>query len=351
MQAALGDRSDLVQSARKLTRHLDEPRPAHYWIDFLLAHLSGWAAFYFAASSLASWPLRGVAFIACVLLWYRSISFIHELAHFKSRRMLAFAHTWNLIAGIPFLCPSFLYSTHLQHHSQNTYGTREDGEYTPWGVAHPGHVLAFSVSSVAAPWLALLRFGFLAPVSWIVPALRPWVQQRASALVVHGLHRRPVPSAGDLRNWRIQEAGAFLWINIIVWSAAFDHLSWRWPVGLMASLGTVSFINSIRTLAAHRFRNTGRTMSYIQQIEDSVNHPDGGLLTELLCPVGLRFHALHHMLPSLPYHSLPEAHQILMRQLPAHSLYRQANSPSVWATLAQLVRDARSASVLQPRRS
>jgi len=47
MQGALADVSDLVQSARKLNRHLEVPRPARYWIDFLRAQLSGWASFYF----------------------------------------------------------------------------------------------------------------------------------------------------------------------------------------------------------------------------------------------------------------------------------------------------------------
>jgi fatty acid desaturase len=82
-----------------------------------------------------------------------------------------------------------------------------------------------------------------------------------------------------------------------------------------------------------------------------VNHADGGLVTELLCPVGLRFHSLHHMLPSLPYHSLPEAHRILMRELPPDSTYRQTNSPSICATVAQLLHDAHCAGALKPRRS
>jgi fatty acid desaturase len=349
MHGAVAETSGLVQSARKLTRHLEEPRPTVYWADFLSAHLLGCAAFYFAAAPLLSWPLRGVAFALCVLLWYRSITFIHELAHFRPGRMGAFVQTWNLLAGIPLLCPSFLYSAHLQHHARSQYATRKDGEYTPWGVAHPGNILAFPVSSAGAPVLALLRFGFLAPATWIVPTLRMWVYQRASALVVHGSHRRSFPGGQDLRNWHIQEAVTFLWIGLVAASAVSGHLSWRWPLVLIASLATISFINSIRTLAAHRFRNTGSAMTYLEQIQDSVNHPEGGLLTELLCPVGLRYHSLHHMLPSLPYHSLPQAHRILMRELPDNSPYRQTNSSGICATIAQLVRDARRASALKPR--
>jgi fatty acid desaturase len=59
-----------------------------------------------------------------------------------------------------------------------------------------------------------------------------------------------------------------------------------------------------------------------------------------LCPVGLRFHALHHMLPSLPYHSLSEAHRILMTALPSDSIYFQTNSRGLWATMRTLWMDA-----------
>jgi fatty acid desaturase len=44
------------------------------------------------------------------------------------------------------------------------------------------------------------------------------------------------------------------------------------------------------------------------QYLDSTNVPDG-FLPYLWAPVGLRYHALHHLLPSLPYHSLGEAHR------------------------------------------
>jgi fatty acid desaturase len=61
-------------------------------------------------------------------------------------------------------------------------------------------------------------------------------------------------------------------------------------------------------------------------------------------PVGLRFHALHHLLPGLPYHALPEAHRRLMAALPPDSPYRRTNSPSLRASLTHLFRDARSES-------
>jgi fatty acid desaturase len=350
MQGAETGTSDLIQSARRLTRHLQTPKPSRYWLDFLAAYVFGCTAFYFTATSLASPAWRSAAFVCCVLSWYRSIAFIHELAHVHYKRMPAFHTGWNLIAGIPFLCPSFLYASHWQHHSKQYYGTHEDGEYLPWGLVHPRHLLGFTITSLAAPLLAALRFGIVAPAGWLMPSLQPWIQQRASALVVHSSHRRTIDSTESLRNWRVQEIGTFLWLNVVLLCCISGRLEWRWPLALTACLSTISFLNAVRTVTAHRFRNAGRTISPVEQVEDSVNHPGGGLVTELLCPVGLRYHSLHHMLPSLPYHSLPEAHRILMRDLPAGSAYREVNSPNLLTTLTQLLHDARIASASQRRR-
>src|SRR5579872_1593393 len=117
MLGAAAGTSDLIQSARRLTRHLQAPRPSCYWLDFLAAHMFGCAAFCFLAAHMASPVWRSAAFVCCVLSWYRSIVFIHELAHLNCKSMRAFRVGWNLLAGIPFLCPSFLYASHGQHHS------------------------------------------------------------------------------------------------------------------------------------------------------------------------------------------------------------------------------------------
>ena len=39
-------------------------------------------------------------------------------------------------------------------------------------------------------------------------------------------------------------------------------------------------------------------------------------------PVGLRYHALHHLFPTLPYHNLKAAHEYLLVHLPPESPYR-----------------------------
>ena len=101
-------------------------------------------------------------------------------------------------------------------------------------------------------------------------------------------------------------------------------------------------LNWTRNLAAHRYRNTGDEMSYMGQLTDSINITGRPFVTELLFPLGLRFHALHHLFPGIPYHSLSKAHRRLMALLPADSPYKRTVYPSFLAVVRQLVRDARS---------
>ena len=57
--------------------------------------------------------------------------------------------------------------------------------------------------------------------------------------------------------------------------------------------------------------------------------PRRGLVAELWAPVGLRYHALHHLLPSMPYHSLGEAHPRLVAHLGFDSTHQKSNYPSL----------------------
>ena len=98
-------------------------------------------------------------------------------------------------------------------------------------------------------------------------------------------------------------------------------------------------------------RNPGGEVTFLDQLLDSINYPRHPVLSSLWAPVGLRFHALHHLFPSLPYHNLAKAHQRLMAELPADSPYRLTNSPSLTASLVRLWRASRSSVVkADPRR-
>ena len=61
-------------------------------------------------------------------------------------------------------------------------------------------------------------------------------------------------------------------------------------------------------------------------------------LPALWAPVGLRYHALHHLLPSTPYHSLAEAHRRLHAHLGGEGTYVRANYPGLAPLVAKIAR-------------
>jgi fatty acid desaturase len=344
-ESALVTSDPLVRSAFELTRHLAVPRPLYYWLDCFGSELIGWVALFLAGTLAVPWNL--VFFGLAVVAFYRAIIFIHELVHLKGQGMGLFMVGWNAFLGVPLLTPSFLYDTHLQHHARNLYGTIDDGEYLPWGIQPPHHMLLFPLISVMAPPLMVLRFLVLAPLGWLVPPLHRWLYERASALTIRFGYRRNESGRQQSPWWRVQEVGASLWALFVTALVVSGKLSLRWVVLTLSAIAAVSFLNAIRALSSHRYRNDEHSLTFVEQVRDSVNHPDS-ILAEIWAPTGLRYHALHHLLPSLPYHALPEAHRILMKRLPADSFYRETNSPNLRSTLKTLWTGARNRRAVKP---
>jgi fatty acid desaturase len=60
--------------------------------------------------------------------------------------------------------------------------------------------------------------------------------------------------------------------------------------------------------------------------------------------VGLRYHALHHLMPRLPYHNLGTAHRRLVEALPADHAYRRVEQRELGPALGRLVGKMRRSS-------
>jgi fatty acid desaturase len=329
----------------QLRRTLDDllvPRPLFYWTDFLASIICFYAAFAAGVALPPGNPLNPLAAVVAVLALYRSVVFIHELAHQPRDRLPGFRIAWNLLCGIPLLVPSLLYSSHLDHHTRRAYGTAKDGEYMPWG--RPGGrvgIVLFSLSSFLGLPAGVLRFGLLGPLSWIDPRIRRWVAVSASSLAVSPHYRRDPPSPPEARGWRVQEAAVLLYLLSIAAGLAAGLIGAELLLRLYLTAVASLLLNSLRTLAAHRYRSTGEPLTRTQQLLDSINYPGRSWLIPLWAPVGLRFHALHHLFPGIPYHNLAAAHDRVIGMLPPGSPYHRATGYGLVASIADLWRRAR----------
>ncbi len=331
-RAPVADDKAMLRAAAELTRDISDARPAIYWPDMLGSALLGYGAL--AATILVDnpWLALASAFVA-VLALYRALLFIHEITHFRTNPLPGFRTAWNIVVGIPLLTPSFMYEdVHTLHHARTKYGTAEDPEYLPLALMKPWSLPAFVLIALLAPFGLLIRFGILAPLGLLVPAIRRMNWTRFSSLSINPAFRRRPADPAMRRRYAWLEAGASIWALALI--ASVFLIGWRSLLIAMAVLGVVALLNQLRTLVAHLWENEGEAMSVTAQYLDSVNVPPPSPLSALWAPVGLRYHATHHLLPSLPYHSLGEAHRRLAEHLEPETTYWRAShkgmTPLVW---------------------
>lgn len=335
-----------LYEARALVRDLMTPDPVIYWSDFLFHVVLGWAAFATALHTpwFSIWQF--LAYWVAVFAFYRAAIFIHELAHLERGTFKLFRLVWNLTCGIPFMIPSFTYDgVHYDHHKPGIYGTSKDGEYLPFATQHPLGLVGYVLLSLILPLLLVVRFLLLTPVSYLIPPLRKIVWERASSLTINPAYIRQTGAVRNDHYWQMQELAAFLFAAIIIGSIVLGKLPWQVLLLWYAVAVAIFILNSLRTLVAHAYRHEGdRSLTLAEQYLDSVNVP-GNFLTALWAPVGLRYHATHHLFMSLPYHNLGKAQRRLARELGKNDLIMQTSRSGLWHALKQIWQEAATAAV------
>ena len=331
-----------LPEARELVKDLFEPHALRYWTDFLLslAVAYGAVALYLSASPLSA--LFIASFIVAAFALFRCGVFMHELVHLPARHLRVFRAAWNVLFGIPALTPSFMYKCHADHHNPRHFGTPRDGEYLPLGAGPIRRIILYLIVIPVLPVLAVVRFLVLTPVSLLHPRLRRAVLERASSYVINPKYRRSLPPEERHWTWVALEIAIFLELAVFFGLLLAGALAWTVLAKLYVLAVAAAGLNWVRTLAAHGYRNTGAPMTFREQIEDSIGIAGHPLLTELLFPVGLRYHSLHHWFPALPYHALGAAHRRLMASLPQDSPYRRTMHPSYLHAVREMWRSARS---------
>jgi fatty acid desaturase len=336
VHSAIPDDKAMMRTAAELTRDIAQARPGVYWPDMLGSAAVGYAALAGAILAGSTWLAIACGLVA-VLALYRALLFIHEISHLHRNALPGFRTAWNVLVGIPMLTPSFMYEgVHTLHHARTRYGTAEDPEYLPLALMKPWSLPAFILIALLAPPALVVRFAVLTPLGAIFPRLRTFVWERFSALSINPAFRRR-PAEGEMkRRFLWQEIGASAWSMALV--ASIFVLGWRPLLIALAVFSLVAVLNQLRTLVAHLWENDGEAMTVTAQYLDSVNVPPPSLFAAIWAPVGLRYHALHHLMPSLPYHSLGEAHRRLRAQLAPETTFWQASHRGMTPLLVRIAR-------------
>ena len=322
--------------------------PVRYWFDFLLSVTLAYSAatIFLDAAPVSAWlaqrtglsPLGVsiavpvVAYIVAIFWLYRLGSLVHEVCHLGHKEMRVFKVVWNVVVGVMTLAPSPFYTRHHRdHHSQRLYGTIQDPEYII-NIVRPGNwlsLLAYAALIAAFPLIVFLRF-LLAPLTFLHPRLRRWTFKHASALTMNWRYERKTNS---FDRWAITaiELLCFLRAAMIPTMVVLGVTHWtRMPLMYSLALG-VLFLNQMRQLADHHFESDGSNLELPDHIRDSCNYTSRDFFTWLFFPFSIRYHALHHLFPTLPYHNLKAAHAYLVEHLPADSPYRELDQPSWWS--------------------
>ena len=318
---------------------LHRVRPWIYWLDFSLSVLIGWSAFALAVKLplFSVWMM--LAALVAVAALYRAVTFIHELSHHR-HQLKGFEWYWNLLIGFELFLPSFTHAEpHANHHRISSFGTENDPEYLPF--AHsPKMILLYGLQAILTPPALAARFLLLAPSSIFSRKWERWLIRHASSMTFNPRYQR------EVNDRVLHEARLDSVLILMLWGTVaalvYTHvlpprifLVW-WMI-----VTTVNFTNTMRTLAAHAYDHDGVALTRNDQWADSID-AEWTIWSELWAPVGLTYHAVHHFLPGIPYHNLPQAHRRLSELAPLAAANHERTRPGIFYTLRELIARARS---------
>lgn len=274
--------------------------------------------------------------------FYHAMSLTHEFSHAGKKKYFGLRLAWNALIGSWLCVPAFMYEdSHLDHHGKK-FTTVYDSEYIP--LQKSGMILGvlFLLANFVLPWIALVRFLILGPISYLHPKLRKLVWTYATFMGMKLQFKRRIPVENQIRRqWMIQE-----WMTIIIlWTCAGIIMNEILPVitvfywaGLVTTIG---LLNGVRVFAVtHKYRAHGdRLLSIEEHLEETVEIGNVTIGTFLMCPIALQYHLTHHMLPDLPFHNVAKARALLLKEFSEDSFYHKNSYRSMSDGLNQFFKN------------
>jgi fatty acid desaturase len=305
----------------------------YFYADVLLTAALAWAPLYaVSVRDLDIWT--PIFLLVAYLAFYRGTAFIHEVIHF-GKKVKGITLFYNFLFGFPNRIPSYIHEPHKFHHLPNTFGTERDPEYLYLKGMGGGYFYRPLYAGLLAPFVLVYRFGILPMVYWaFTEEKRMNLFRRMSTIVVNPAYERAEWREADLRRAYRQDAGCviFLWLLIGAWVVGLlptAFFGWWYLIGAVATA-----VNMYRARVAHRYDNREGILSPLAALRDSTTI-EGGIASELWAPIGLKYHALHHLAPQIPYHNLGKAHRHLRARLAPDHPYSRTVLSTFWQGIKQ----------------
>lgn len=328
-----GELHEELRRAQRAIADLRRPKLGVYFFDLFVTASTIWIAMVVASRPGAGVLGFVVGAFGAGLALSRAVLFAHELSHQRGA-LPGLRLAWHLLVGVPFLFPSFLYEhVHRRHHHVAVYRTEADPEHAPDARSFRARTAGAQLAALALPLLLIARW-LLAPISPWSPRLRSFVLRRFSSLTTNAQYTPPAKrSRGDL----LAEIACALWSYGLVAALVMGALPLRAALAGAVAIAVAASVSDLRGEVLHRFQTTGRIGTLERQVLDSVNVPSTNLVTRVFFPMGIGYHALHHLAPSLPYHAIEEAHARLLRVLGPDSFYARSTERSLASAIANAV--------------
>lgn len=318
-----------IHEMKKVIENCMSKNPKIYWKDLILNASIAWLTI-LTLFFIEDYLILPILLISSLFV-YRSIVFIHELAHLKENDVKYFNTVWHLIIGIPFLTPLFLYrQIHLTHHSKKHYSTSLDAEYYPFGLSKKSIFFHFIYNTII-PFLSIVRFSILTPISYLNIKFRNTILNHFSFMGLKYQFNRSELSVKNDSKYKLVEFLCFIYTFLIFTLIMNKILPIQFIYYYYFIMTMTLTLNSIRAMGStHFYKFNGIEVNHESQMLDSINIRSENILTKIICPLGLQFHGLHHLFPSIPYHNLKFAFNILNISFPNHPYLKNTTFDSVY---------------------